>query len=165
MVRLSMESEANHIKMVSEMYQEIRNEVYNTVIDDIRNEVKGDLETENTRLKEEVSKLMGTAQTVGSIKFHEREASIAEKARNEAESQVRSTEKEHTTLKRKVAEQQIDLKELQTKNANLLLNKTIDTERSAKELAALLGSNATVTIEMNPEDLPPPTPIDHQRTA
>jgi len=165
MVRLSMESEANHIKMGSEMHQEVRNEVYNTVIDDIRNEVKGDLETENTRLKEKISKLTGTAQTVGSIKFHEREASIAEKARNEAESQVRSTEKEHTTLKRKVAEQQIDLKELQTKNANLLLNKTMDTERSAKELAALLGSNATVTIEMNPEDLPPPIPVDHQRTA
>ena len=56
MVRLSMESEANHIKMGSAMHQEVRDEVYNTVIDDIRDEVKGDLETENTSLKETMSK-------------------------------------------------------------------------------------------------------------
>ena len=134
------------------------------IIESARDEAKRDVETETTHLKEQVAKLLGTEQTGGSVKFYRREAKIAEKARNEADTKVRNAETELTTLKRKVAEQEHDLKEQQTKITNLLLNKT-GKDAMAKEMETYMGRNAKVSIEVTPEDLPPPTPIDHQRTA
>ena len=134
------------------------------IIESARDEAKRDVETETTHLKEQVAKLLGTEQTSGSVKFYQREAKIAEKARNEADTKVHNAETELTTLKRKVSEQEHDLKEQQTKIANLLLNKT-GKDAMAKEMETYMGRNAKVSIEVTPEDLPPPTPIDHQRTA
>jgi len=154
MIRLSMESNEDHIMMGSEMYRKAEVVISNTVIDDIQSKAKEGFETENINLKKEVSKLRGSEQTIGSVKFYEREATIAEKARNEAEAKVRSTEKELATLKNKNRGQQNELANLRTQNTNLILNQKTGADRAKQEREAVLDYNP-----------PPPTPIDHQRTA